>query len=122
MTVKVTTLKGSRKAAHPRKMVAKNESIKVQEAEKPIAEMKISPDNLETQIEAIDENVAPMDLKGIENNVMASLATASEANMSLAKVENELHMFTNLLEGVLGVSSIGILLVIWGILRLAIII
>jgi hypothetical protein len=62
---------------------------------------------------------APAELKTIENNMMFTITALGQANNSIARLGTELHMLTTLFKVVLGVGSVGVLLVLWGVLRLA---
>jgi hypothetical protein len=100
-------------------VVAKKVSIGVQEAEKSVADMTTSPDYLGTRIEGIDselktidEKVAPVDLKGIENSLILSIATVDETNKSLAKVENGLHVLNLYAKIFVGLGAVGVLILL----------
>jgi hypothetical protein len=122
MTVKATTIRSSRKAAPTRKVAGKKGSIRVQKAEKPIADLKTSPD-LETRIEDIAESrindeAALIEMKDIENNMKFQNVAVGEMSKSVFNVEKELHTLTTLFKVTLGVGSVGVVLVVGIILRL----
>jgi hypothetical protein len=122
MTVKATTNRSSRKAAPTRKVPGKKGSIRVQKAEKPIADLKTNPD-LETRIEDIAESrindeAALMEMKDIENNMKFQNVAVGEMSMSVFNVKKELHTLTTLFKVTLGVGSVGVVLVVGIILRL----
>jgi hypothetical protein len=119
MTVKAMTLKSGRKAAHPRKVVAKKASIKVQKAEKPVAEIETSPENLETRIESIpelkiiDEKAPPMDLKNIDNNMTLSLYAINEMGNNVANLEKEFHILGTYAKIFIGLGAMGFLTLLY---------
>ena len=121
MTVKATMVKSGRKAAPTRKVAAKR-SIRVREAEKPAANVKIRP-KLETRIKdiagpKIDDEAALMELKDVENGMMAQNLAVGDMSKSVVDVEKELHMLTTLFMVALSLGSVGVVLMAGTILRL----
>ena len=59
----------------------------------------------------------PVDLRSIENTVV--LERVNEIGNSLVSVEKELHTLSTIFKVVLGVGVVGLLGVLWGVLRMA---
>ena len=102
-------------------------------AEMPVAELKAVPeaevkagpdyiitrfDGIDSKLETLDEKIKPVDLKGIEDKVMASNVASGEVSKRLDNVEKELRMFNTFFKAVLGVGAVGVILIITVILRL----
>ena len=83
-------------------------------------------DYLKTQIADIDsrlrilnEKVKPVDLKAVEDKMMFTIAAVGETNKGLASIEKEIRVFTTIAKVVFGIGVLGLLGVLWGVLRMA---
>jgi len=91
----------------------------------PRVDEKFGLDYLKTQIADIDsrlrilnEKVKPVDLKAVEDKMMFTIAAVGETNKGLVSIEEEIRVFTTIAKVVFGIGVLGLLGVLWGILRL----
>ena len=91
----------------------------------PRVDEKFGLDYLKTQIADIDsrlrilnEKVKPVDLKAVEDKMMFAIAAVGETNKGLVSIEEEIRVFTTIAKVVFGIGVLGLLGVLWGILRL----
>jgi len=101
-------------------------SVPDAEMKAPMAEERAVQDYFKTWIEGIefrlriiDEKVKPVDMKSVEDKLMFTISAISETNKSLASIEKEIRMFTTIAKVVFGIGVVGLLGVLWGILRLS---
>jgi len=101
-------------------------SVPDAETKTPMAEERAVQDYFKTWIEGIefrlriiDEKVKPVDMKSVEDKLMFTISAISETNKSLASIEKEIRMFTTVAKVVLGIGVVGLLGVLWGVLRMA---
>jgi hypothetical protein len=92
------------------------ESGGVLEDVKPDAEMKVSFDNLRTQIEGLDsklkiigDKITPVDLKSIEDKMTRTLESVNEVNKSLASVEKEMKVLQTYAGYFIGLGAAGVI-------------
>jgi hypothetical protein len=101
-------------------------SVPDAETKTPMAEERAVQDYFKTWIEGIefrlriiDEKVKPVDMKSVEDKLMFTISAIGETNKSLASIEEEIRMFTTVAKVVLGIGVVGLLGVLWGVLRMA---
>ena len=95
------------------------------EEKAPRVDEKFGLDYLKTQIADIDSRlrildakVKPVDLKAVEDKMMFTIGAVGVTNKSLASIEEEIRVFTTVAKVVFGIGVLGLLGVLWGILRL----